>query len=144
MIRPDLVSEDRETSRLLVVEVQRNFAESDRAFFMKQLQEYAASLGSPRTVYYILVDNELIQIYRDDVPKPRLLAKLSTSETLEPYIGEKYSGTMSEFLMSGMTMAWLRDLASRWKEKTPPGSELIDADIVDLLTKSGVRLESIP
>jgi hypothetical protein len=144
MIKPDLVSLDRSTSRLLVVEAKSSIAEIDRPFFMEQLRSYAESLGKPKTIYYVLVDNDLIRFYGEDFPEPRLLLEFPTREILKPYIGEEYSGTMSEFLMSGMTMAWLRDLAIHWKEAEPPGSDQLDPDIVDLLNTAGVHAESVP
>jgi hypothetical protein len=144
MYRPDLVSEDRETSRLLVVEVKQSIAERDRDFFMEQLRSYAASQGRHEKVYYVLVDSDSIRFYKEDVPRPLPLAKLSTRETLRPYIGADHSGAMSEFLIAGMTMAWLRDLAVHWKESNPPGSRELEPDIVDLLEKAGVRVESMP
>ena len=56
MIRPDLISEDREGSRLLIVEVKKSIAERDKDFFMQQLRSYAASQGTPKTIYYVLAD----------------------------------------------------------------------------------------
>ncbi|HTX56262.1 MAG TPA: hypothetical protein VMD47_04080 [Candidatus Acidoferrales bacterium] len=144
MIRPDLISEDRESSRLLIVEVKRSIAERDQDFFMDQLRSYAVSLGKPETVYYVLVDSDWIRFYKEASPEPRFLRKLGTRETLRPYIGVDYEGVMSEFLIAGMTMAWLRDLAVHWKESNPPGSDELEPDIMDLLNKAGVRVESIP
>ncbi len=144
MIRPDLVSEDRETSRLLVVEVKQSIPQKDQEFFLQQLRSYAESLGKPRTVYYVLVDNDWIRFFEDRELETRLLRQFRTREVLRPYIGADFSGKMSEFLLSGMTMAWLRDLALRWKEENPPGSDEIEPDIVDLLNKAGVRAESVP
>lgn len=144
MIRPDLVSEDRATSRLLVVEVKSSIAEADRPFFMQQLRSYAESLGKPKTVYYVLVDNDWMRFYEEDLPEPRLLRQFRTREILKPYIGVEHTGTMSEFLMSGMTMAWLRDLAIHWKEAKPPGSDELEPDIVDLLNTAGIRAEAVP
>jgi hypothetical protein len=144
MVKPDLVSEHRETSRLLVVEVKQSIAEKDQAFFMQQLRSYAKSLGSPKTVYFVLVDNDWIRVFEEGDPEPRLLSKLPTKTTLKPYVGVEHTGAMSELLMAGMTMSWLRDLAMHWKEQDPPGSSEIKPDIVDLLTKSGVHVESMP
>lgn len=144
MFRPDLVSKDLATSRLLVVEIQESIPAQDREFFMQQLRQYAEGLGMPKTVYYVLVDNERIRIYQDAEPEPRLLNEFNTRETLQPYIGADYSGVMSEFLMSGMTMAWLRDLALHWKESNPPGSSEIEPGIVKLVEQAGVHVESVP
>jgi len=144
MIRPDLISEDREGSRLLVVEVKDSIAERDRDFFMEQLRSYAASRGKPKTIYYVLVDSDWMRFYEEDLPRPRFLREFRTREILRPYIGVDYEGNMSEFLMAGMTMAWLRDLAIHWKESSPPGSGELEPDIMDLLNKAGVQVESIP
>jgi hypothetical protein len=144
MIRPDLISEDREGSRLLIVEVKKSIAERDKDFFMQQLRSYAASQGTPKTIYYVLADSDWIRFYEEDSPKPRFLREFRTREVLGPYIGLDYEGVMSEFLIAGMTMAWLRDLAVHWKESNPPGSSELEPDIVDLLNKAGVRAESIP
>lgn len=143
MIKPDLVSDDRENSRLLLVEVKRRIDPLDEEFFIQQLRSYAKRLGVPRTIYYVLVDSERIRFYEEASPAPRLLREFRTIEILAPYVGADRSGRMSEFLMSGMTMAWLRDLAHHWKEANPPGSAEIEEDIVDLLTAADVRMESV-
>ena len=141
-VAPDLVSEDRETSRLLVVEVQSSISDRDRDFFLRQLRSYAEALGKPKTVYYVLVDSDTIQFYEEASPPPRLLLSFSTAEVLKPYMGQSYTGEMSEFLLAGMTMAWLRDLGSHWREQNPPGSDHIAPDVIDLLTKAAVRVAS--
>jgi hypothetical protein len=144
MTKPNLVSDDRAKSRLLVVEVKRNIVPLDEEFFIQQLRSYAERLGTPRTIYYVLVDNDRIRFYEEASPAPRLLVELPTKSILRPYIGADHIGTMSEFLMAGMTMSWLRDLAIHWKEQSPPGSDKIKADIVDLLSEVGVHMESVP
>jgi hypothetical protein len=144
MITPDLVSQDRSTSRFLVVEVEQSIADIDRPFLMQQLRSYAKSQGTPNTVYYVLVDNDSMRFYKEDEPEPRLLHQFPTREILQPYIGDTYTGTMSAFLMSGMTMAWLRDLSIHWKEANPPKSGELDPAILDLLNTAGVRVEAVP
>jgi len=62
MAKPDLMAEDRESSRLLVVEVKETISDRDRDFFMQQLRSYA-DLGRPKTVYDVLVDGRQIGIY---------------------------------------------------------------------------------
>jgi hypothetical protein len=111
---------------------------------MQQLRSYAESLGTPRTVYYVLVDNDSMRFYEEHSPEPRLLHQFRTREILEPYIGEEYTGAMSAFLMSGMTMAWLRDLSIHWKQPNPPKSGELDPAILDLLNTAGVRVEAVP
>ncbi len=142
MTKPDLISEDRETSRLLVVEVKESILESDQDFFMHQLRAYADALGNPKTVYYVLVDGERIRFYVESVPKPQPLAEFNTREMLRPYAGEAVNGRMSEFLLAGMTQAWLRDLGTRWKEKNPPGLGRLDkiSGLLDLLSKADVHI----
>ncbi len=142
MLKPDLISEDRETSRLLIVEVKESIAEGDQDFFMSQLRLYADALGKPKTVYYVLVDGERIRFYKESEPKPQPLAEFNTRDTLRPYAGEAVSGRMSEFLLAGMTQAWLRDLTTHWKEQSPPGRGKLDEipGLLDLLSKADVHV----
>jgi hypothetical protein len=139
MAKPNLISEDRATSRLSVVEVKETIAERDRAFFMQQLRAYARALGHPKTIYYVLVDGENIRFYEETDAEPRLLGEFDTRYVLRPYVGEAVEGHLSEFTLAGLTMAWMRDIASHWKEQNPPGGDRIKPDIVDLLEKADVH-----
>lgn len=140
MTKPNLIAEDRETSRLLVVEVKETIADRDRDFFMQQLRSYADALGRPKTIYYVLVDGRQIGFYEETGAKPRLLRQFDTRYVLRPYVGDAVEGHMSEFTLAGLTMAWLRDIATHWKEKRPPGQDEIEPDIVALLEKADVHV----
>jgi hypothetical protein len=136
--KPDLVSADPETSRLLIVEVKDRIREGDKAFFINQMRNYAQHMGPQRTIYYILVDNDHIRFFSEKNNKPlETGTELNTKQTFKSYLLQQ-DRSFSEGYLAGVTQAWLRDLVLKWKSKDPAASDKIEPDIIDLLSRADV------
>jgi hypothetical protein len=137
---PDIVANDQETGRILIVEVKDAIKDTDREFFMKQLRQYAAGLGRHSVVYYLLVDRVDMRLFEERDSELKSLLDLDTLRTLRNYMTHEPSARVSEGFLAGLTQAWLRDLAIRWKTDSPEGSESITPDLMDLLSKADIQV----
>jgi hypothetical protein len=137
---PDIIANDEVHGRILVVEVKDTIKDVDQAYFMERLRGYARGLGRHEVVYYLLVDRDVMRFFEERGPNVRKILDLNTIKTLENYMTHKPSARFSEGFLAGLTQAWLRDLAIKWKNETPEGSESISPDLMELLHAANIQV----
>src|SRR5947209_5238193 len=100
-MRPDIVANDRESGRILIVEVKDTIKDVDRNFFMEQLRDYAHGLGSHNVVYYLLVDRNDIRLFEERAENIKSLTTLNTRRTLRNYMAHEWGSRASEGFLAG-------------------------------------------
>ncbi|WP_026736598.1 hypothetical protein [Fischerella sp. PCC 9605] len=125
--RPDVVALDKDGQVVLIAEV-KGFPFS---FKDKKTKEYAILrlidyLKASKSLipFAMLVDGENILIFKWDgknLSEPLLC--LNTAETLSYYEPKFNSKQIFSLYLTGLTEAWLRDLAYHWKSEIPPASK---------------------
>jgi hypothetical protein len=136
---PDIVANDKESGRILIVEVKDAIKDVDRDFFMEELRRYASALGQHSVVYYLLVDRKVMRLFEERNSQVTSLVDLDTLRTLRNYMAHEPSARFSEGFLAGLTQAWLRDLALKWKSDAPEGRERLTPELLDLLHHADIR-----
>ncbi|WP_414586919.1 hypothetical protein [Scytonema sp. PCC 10023] len=136
--RPDFVALDKEGQVILIAEVKGfpfNFTdEKTKIYAVLRLIDY---LQLVRTLipYVMLVDVENILIFQWDgknLSEPILC--LNTADILSHYEPEFNEKKIFRFYLTGLTEAWLRDLAYHWKSEISPASkEMAKIGLLQLL-----------
>jgi hypothetical protein len=122
----DITVEDREGRPVLIAEVKAQGIAEDALHELLRVLDSA-----PDTVLFgMIVDPEVIRIFRRDFESPGGVLELDTTAILSHYSDDypeakARPGYMFIFhgYMTTLTTAWLKDLAYRWKGGDPPGIE---------------------
>ncbi|YAF93884.1 MAG: hypothetical protein AB3A66_14740 [Nodularia sp. CChRGM 3473] len=135
---PDFVALDKDGKIVLIAEVQGfpfTFQEpKTKKYAILRLIDY---LRTTKTLipFVMLVDVENIQIFQwdgNDLSAPILC--LNTVDVLSQYETEFPNKKIFSLYLTGLTEAWLRDLAYHWKSNIAPASqEIADIGLLQLL-----------
>lgn len=126
---PDFVALDKEGQVILIAEVKGfpfSFTdEKTKKYAILRLIDYL-QLARTLIPYVMLVDVENILIFQWDgknLSEPILC--LNTANVLSHYEPEFNDKQIFSFYLTGLTEAWLRDLAYHWKSEISPASKEI-------------------
>ena len=124
---PDLVVTDREGQPLLVVEVRWSPAGHQALALASASMKTAGSPAGGPVPFGMVVDPEVVRVYRAVGGRVDLLGLLPTDELLRRYDRhfthlDTSEGTKSglRFYLTGMASVWLEDLIDPWKPGAPP------------------------
>ncbi|WP_017316637.1 hypothetical protein [Mastigocladopsis repens] len=136
--RPDFVALDKERQVILIAEIKGfpfNFTDKKtKEYAILRLIDYlqAAKILIP---FAMLVDVDKILIFKWDgknLSEPILC--LNTANVLSHYDPEFSNKKIFSFYLTGLTEAWLRDLAYHWKSEISPASkEMAKIGLLQLL-----------
>lgn len=136
--RPDFVALDKEGQVILIGEVKGfpfNFTDGKtKKYAILRLIDYL-QLARTLIPYVMLVDVENILIFQwngKNLSEPILC--LNTADILSHYEPEFNDKKIFTFYLTGLTEAWLRDLAYHWKSEISPASkEMAKIGLLQLL-----------
>jgi hypothetical protein len=118
------VALDKDDEPILFIQVKARPAD---AKFVRYLTE---TLRKAQTTipFAMLVDLDNIQVFAwdgENLSEP--LCSLNTTDVLRYYAPDFDGKDTFGYYMTGLTEAWLRDLACHWKSETPPASQEMEA-----------------
>jgi hypothetical protein len=135
----DILAQDPTGRDLLVVEVKNRPLSPD---LISENFDWIEQDG-PATPFTMVVDPSTIYLKaRDPAGSAPVVLQLSTPEILRHYEPEFGRKRIFPSYMTALVEAWLRDLAYRWKDGTPPGSaELTEIGLRQRLEGGTTRRE---
>jgi hypothetical protein len=150
----DIIAYDRDENPALLVEVK---ARPSTPEAIRELRASERAVGTrERRPFLMLVDLDQIILYRPvergrpsefgrhEIDSLDPIVRLETPEILRHYDPDFGSKSIYKFYLCGLTEAWLRDLAYRWKSESPPGAEVLgEAGLLDRLRDGTTVMEDV-
>lgn len=136
---PSFIAIDKDGRAFLVAEVQghpHNFKDAKRReYALLRLIDVLKFATKNLIPFAMLVDKINIEFFRWDgqnLSEPILI--LNTPDVLSHYEPKFNEKSLYDMYLTGLTEAWLRDLASRWNLETPPyKKELQEIGLLQLI-----------